>query len=252
MVVNIKNIAEILDNKLSLIERGILITALLLKEEDPKLTLAKVKAKIKIATVRAELINLHETGSIKWSGYKAAKKALEKERISPDVVSLIKFMNELYRTNFNPNLRSVNTGLINRLENNTVDDIKMVIANRYAVWKEDATMAKYLTPYTIFRPSKFDKYLEEANRTRKGESYVNVSNINLKGGEEITSKISKTFIDHEKYKIKIWRVGDDGYKTGNGMVAVRTGKAIRKSLKVQEYGINLGNKREFIYTYIAK
>jgi uncharacterized phage protein (TIGR02220 family) len=241
-----------LSDKLSLIERGILITILLLKEEDHKLTLAKVKSKIKIANLRNELIHLQDLGIIKWSGYNSAKKAIEKNRVTPEVLDIMDFMNELYGTDFNPNLSSVNTNLINRLQNNTVDEVKLVVANRYTVWKNDSFGSKYLTPYTIFRPSKFDKYLEEAKRTKKGESLISAKNINLKNGDEITSKIVHTFIDTEKYNIRTWRLDDDGGRRGNGMVGTRLGRDVKMTLKIQDNNVKQGNRKEFIYTYIAK
>lgn len=252
MEIKLKNIQEILSDKLSLTEKGILITILLLKEDDPKMTLAKVKSKIKMSSVKKELIYLHVNNYIKWSGCKSAMKALEKERVTPDVINIIKFMNELYGEKFNPRLDSVNVNLINRLQNNSIDDIKIVIANRYAVWKDDVVMCAYLTPYTIFRPSKFDKYLVEARKTRKGEMFTNVTNIHLKNGDEITPEIVHTFIDTENYKIKTYRLNEDGRRLGNGMTGVRNGKAIKMSLKAQEKNVSKGEFKEFIYTYIAK
>ena len=252
MKIKINSVKEILDDKISLIERGILITILLLKEDDPKLTLAKVKAKIKLGQVREELINLQDLGIIEWSGYNLAKKSLLRENVTPNIELIIKFMNNLYGTKFNPKSKTVYVNLSNRLNDYSVEEVKLVIANRWKVWKDDAFGQKYLTPYTIFRPSKFDKYFEEANRTRIGESIISAKNINLKNGDEITLSVVGSFIDSEKYNIRTWKLDVEGKRRGNGMVGIRKGKDVKQALKIQNTNIMHGERREFLYTYISK
>lgn len=137
MKILIKNITDILDDKISLTQRGILITLLLLKDDDPKLTLAKFKAKTKMAKIKEPLIKLHEGKYIEWSGYKNALKNTNKGRFSQDLREVVTFMNNLYKRNFNPDSESTVTNLRNRLQEHDIETIKKVVANRYELWKND-------------------------------------------------------------------------------------------------------------------
>ncbi len=56
-----------------------------------------------------------------------------------------------------------------------IKDFKIVINAKFREWANNPDMAKYLTPETLFRPSKFAKYLDEAKTLRsdgKGESFA--------------------------------------------------------------------------------
>ncbi|HFR3655117.1 TPA: conserved phage C-terminal domain-containing protein, partial [Streptococcus suis] len=44
----------------------------------------------------------------------------------------------------------------------TLEDFKKVIDTKVAQWKNNTEMAKYLRPKTLFSPSNFDSYLNEA------------------------------------------------------------------------------------------
>ena len=72
----IKSVQSILDEKISVLKRGILISILLCKDDNPNITLAKFKATCKHTLLKKELVELHEDNFIKWSGYKVAKKSL--------------------------------------------------------------------------------------------------------------------------------------------------------------------------------
>ena len=95
MKILFENISDILNDKVTVYQRGLLITLLLLKEDDPKLTLAKFKAKVNMKEAKLHLMMLHEMGFVKWSGYNAAKKSIENAKVQPDVVEAITFMNKL-------------------------------------------------------------------------------------------------------------------------------------------------------------
>ena len=248
----VTSISEILNDDISLIERGILITIILLKDSDPKITLAKCKVKIKFQTVRQQLINLHEMGYIEWSGYKAAIKAEQEKELNVDLINIIDFMNSLYGREFDVRSKSSTTNLLNRMKEHTVEDIKLVISNRYIVWSGDKVMEKHLNPTTIFRPSKFDKYLEEARRTKQGESIVEVYKNNLKDGDEITSKVASVFTDDLMYCITTYRINTKGDQIGSGTVSNESGKSIKSTLKFQDNEIDQGGQKEFTYRYKAK
>jgi len=245
-------ISKLLNEDLTLRERGLLITILLLKDPNPKITLAKLKATVKMVEVKQDLVNLQERGYIKWSGYNDAVKSLTKKELNPKVVTVINFMNELYQRNFDPASESSTVNLINRLNENTLDDILLVVSNRYAVWKDDSVMSVHLNPTTIFRPSKFDKYLEEAKRTRKGERFLNAEKTGLKEGDEITLEISKTLSNNEIYTYLVYTLDENERRVGKATESSRYGKQIKTALTVRENNINAGNSKDFEYIYKSK
>lgn len=247
MKVNVKNLEEILDDRISLVSRGILITILLLRDKDPKLTLAKSKAKISFLKNKEELISLHKLGFISWSGYEGAVESLKKKEINPQIVDILTFMGGLYRRKISPT-EERNKLLSSLLEKYSVDEIKKVVSNRYVVWKDDSVMCKHLVPETIFRGSKFIKYLEEANYTKEGESFLTASKINLKHGDEITYEISLTFSDLDTYTFYSYEIDLEGKKLTKNRKFTRTGKDIKSLLKIRDYQ----KQKDFILTYIQE
>lgn len=246
----IKHISEILDERLSLSMRGVLITILLLKENDPKLTLAKFKASTKSKEANIVLALLHKRGYIKWSGIKAYEKGLKRRETSPEIIEVYEFMNKLFGRGFK--VTETSPGVVNlreRLNDYSVEDIKLVLANRYSEWKDDTEMHKHLTPFTIFRPSKFEKYYQEARSTKVGTSYLTVEVVGLKNGDEITSETAKSFVDNDTYNIVTYTTDSEGNRRENGLRGTRYGRDIKKTLKIQDNNLKFGTPREFIYVY---
>jgi uncharacterized phage protein (TIGR02220 family) len=247
MIVNVKNLEAILDDKISIAGRGILITILLLKEKDPKITLAKCKTKISFLKNKEELVQLHKQGFITWSGYENAVKSLENYLTKPQVEEILNFMSSLYRRSFSPTTDRIR--LINSLlEKYSVEEVKKVISNRYVVWKDEPVMCKHLVPETIFRMSKFQKYLEEVNYTKEGESFVTANQLKLEHGQEITLEIAKHFSDNDLYTVMSYELNREGVKITKGREITRYGKDIFRLLKIgsqQEY-------KDFMLTYIQK
>lgn len=252
MEIGFKNMSQLLDESLTLVERGLLVTILLLRDNDPKLTLAKVKAKVRVNEVKKELVNLNEKGYIKWSGYKQAVKSLEEQGLNPQVLEVVTFMNNLYKTKFDPSSKSTTVNLINRLQEHSVEDVKKVVANRYSVWKEDPVMNVHLNPTTIFRPSKFDKYLEEVNRTQEGERFLQAVKTDLKGGDEITFDIAMKLVDSEVYILQVYNLDREGKRFGNGTESIKYGKDIKRALTIRENTIKHEQFKEFEYIYKPK
>lgn len=248
MNINITKLYELLDDNLTLQQRGILVTILAVKEIDSKLTLAKFKAKVKIGQIREDLITLHKAEYIDWSEYKAAIRVESNKVINPEIIELIQYINTLLKTKYKENDKTIVSMLNARLSDYSPDDIKAVFANRYAVWKDDSFMSKYLAPDTILRPSKFPKYLEEVNKTKEGLFYVNVKEIDLKKGDTITYEISKTLINDDVYQIKIYTT--KGFKrVTNGIVVKKFGKDIKKILNNMKQTRNAGRlvNAEIVY-----
>lgn len=250
MIINIKSAKDLLNLKINLQRRGILVTILLLKDVTPEMTLAKCKVSFNMNKTKEDLIWLHENNFIKWSKYDQAKKSLESKELEPEVIEIIDFMNNLYKRRFSAKSGNTRVNLVNRLKDHSIEDIKKVISNRYVKWKDDSTMKQYLQPSTLFTPSKFDKYLEEVNHTREGESFVNASNLELIDGSEITTDISKQFILTDTYNLKMYRTDGDGNKRGGSQNLTRYGKDIVKMLLVQDMNEKHG-VREFRYYYNA-
>ncbi len=251
MKINIKKTSEIIDDKFTLSQRGILITILLVREDDPKITLAKFKAKVKMSEAKEDLIKLHKANVIEWSGYKKAVQSLEESEDMMKAKSIIDFMNGLCDRKDNYKTSSVSTPLLARLKDYDEDAIKRVISNRYAVWKDDSFMKKYLVPQTIFRASKFEKYLSEVNITKEGESFLEATKIGLNEGDVITLEIAKTFLDKENYSISIFRLDYTGKRIGNGSASIKSGADIFRTLQIQENNLKY-SPREFEYVYKQK
>lgn len=249
MTINIKSIQDILNDKLSITQRGLLITILLVKDTKPEFTLAKLKSSIKIKEYYQDLISLHQDGYIVWSGYEAAKKSLTKKLDDPKVEEVINFMNKLYKRNFKANSLYATRDLRVRLTENSLDDVLKVVANRYAEWKDDAVMEKHLNPTTIFRPSKFDKYLEESLRTKVGASFVLAKQLNLNQGDEITFKMSGNILEKDVYTIKTYDLDNSGNRITSGMLSKVYGSNLIKMLKAQNNRLDRGDSKEFEYIY---
>ena len=246
MKILINNIKDLLEEKLSIEQRGLMITAILLKDDDSKLTLAKFKAKVSMKAHKENLIYLHNHKFIKWSGYNNAVKSLERLKVSPDIHEVIGFMNKLYKRKFNPDSENTISNLRNRLESYSVDEVKLVVANRWEAWKDSAEMSKHLNPTTIFRPSKFDKYFEEVNRTHQGEALLSAERANLKHGEVLDEQDIEGLIDNDIYSIKTY-VKDKGSRVGNGIPQKVYGRNLKRLLKTQVKKDDL--KQDFTYVY---
>lgn len=250
-IIGINNVREIATDKFSVSQRGLLITIFILKENDSKLTLAKFKSQIKIAEHRDDLIDLHERKIIKWSGYKPAIKSKEQSSENIEAMEAIEYFNNLCGTRHEYNSKGFYSNLVNRLKEYPLDTIKLVFANRYAVWKDDSYMSKYLKPDTILRPSKFSIYLEEAQRTKVGESFLNASKVGLNDGDVITFELSQTFVDNDVYSVITFRLNESGERVGSGQAGKEYGKDLKRKLKVQHSQLEYSYK-DFEIVYKTK
>jgi uncharacterized phage protein (TIGR02220 family) len=77
------------------------------------------------------------------------------------VSDVIDYLNLKTKKNFSRNTKSFSGFISGRLnEGRTVDDLKYVIDVKCEEWL-NTDMEQYLTPDTLFRPSKFDKYINQ-------------------------------------------------------------------------------------------
>lgn len=236
MNILIKTIKELLNEKISMSQRGILITLLLLKCDDKKLYLKNAKKSINFSKNKEDLLYLHEQGFIEWSEYRVAKKALENSKDFHLVEGVINHMNNLYKRNFKAT--TYKKEIFARLVDYSVDDLKLVVSNRYLKWSGDKVMGEYLNPSTIFRKSNFEKYFEEASNTNLGKAITNVKKMNLKNGDILTLQNTKSFVDNDFYDVVKYKVvGGKPLLSGNNQSIL--GKDLKKYLKIQDsFGSN--------------
>lgn len=84
---------------------------------------------------------------------------------SPEIKSIIDYLNQKTQSNFKAKTEATKKSIIARLkEGYTVEDFKRVIDAKVKDWSDDPDMREYLRPQTLFRPSNFEAYLNEANR----------------------------------------------------------------------------------------
>lgn len=246
----LKNAAQINNSCLTMSQRGILITILLIRDSDPKVTLAIFKAKFKVSELKEDLIFLHENNFIKWTEYNKYKKIEEKSIVSPDVIEAVSFMNSLYGRNFDVNSQSTTKNLTARIKQYGLEKVKKVIANRWEEWKDNERMKKHLRPSTIFRSSKFDKYLEEVLTSGRGLKYITADQINLLDGDEFTFENVSKLNNDDVYSIKKYILDQSGSELGGGVKEKHYGKDLKILISIQDKKIKNGKKREFKYKYI--
>lgn len=252
MIVLEKNVKNLLSQELTVEQRGLIITAMLCKEIIPAVTEAKFKLFVDYKTFARDLVYLHEKGYIQWSKYKYYKNKFAKEKENPTIHKVISFMNELYGRRFDPNKQDTVTSLTGLLKNNSEEDIKLVIANRYEEWKDDSVMKVHLNPSTIFRKKNFEKYLNEAQHTGKGSGITKAVELGLKEGDEINGENVSQFTENDLYTFKTYQTDSNGNRKGNGKLDTKYGKDLKKMVNVQENLKNMTGIPTLIYIFVKR
>lgn len=247
MKILIKKATDLLSKKLTITERGILITLFLIQEKDTSMTLAKAKSQINFTSHKVDLIRLHEMCYIEWSEYEKVKRTLDKQEEFAEIALILEFMSNLYGRKFSVVPKRI-TLLGAILEHYTIEDVKLVISNRWLEWKDNPVMKIHLKPDTIFRFNHFQKYLEEAQFTQKGSSIIEVQKIGLQKGDVITFENSKTFIDTEYYDYLVYALDSKG-RTGIPRKECRLGKDLKMNMKIRNQMESLGQKMNEEYVY---
>lgn len=116
-----------------------------------------------------------------WSEYQSAdrleelrEKDRERKRIArakkkgdgtdDKVTEIVAYLNEVCGTNYRANSAQTQKNINGRLgEGFTVDDFKLVIDSKAQEWK-GTDMEQYLRPDTLFRPTKFESYVNYAKK----------------------------------------------------------------------------------------
>ena len=83
--------------------------------------------------------------------------------LSSTVERTIHRLNELSGKSYRPESKAVNQYLLARLKDGVAeDDVLAVVEDRWRRWGNHEKMREHFNPVTLFRPSKFEKYLTEA------------------------------------------------------------------------------------------
>lgn len=84
-----------------------------------------------------------------------------------EIGEVVSYLNDVCGTSYRQSAKKTREKVIARLrEGFTVDDMKLVIDNRNALWSSDRRMREYLRPETLFGP-KFEGYLNAARTSRQ-------------------------------------------------------------------------------------
>jgi uncharacterized phage protein (TIGR02220 family) len=249
MQLKVSQLKSLLDKKLTVSQMGLIFIIMLVKESDPKMTLAKFKTKVKMKDVKEDLVLLHEQNILSWSGYSAAVKSIEKEKVTPEITNIIEFMNNLYNRRFDPSSGNTVTSLSNRLLKYSVDDVKKVISNRYLVWKDDKVMKHHLNPTVIFRAKNFEKYFDEAKDSKIGESIMTAERISLQDNQILNTELVRDFNDKSIYSIRTYNLNQHGSRIGAGRNSRVYGLALKKLIKKEHNKVHRGEAAEFEYVY---
>ena len=84
-----------------------------------------------------------------------------------DIDTIISYFNKTIGTKYSNKTVATIKALNARLKDYSIDDIKLVINNRYELWNNDEKMRQHLTPATIFRAQNFEKYFNSTNIKQK-------------------------------------------------------------------------------------
>jgi len=92
------------------------------------------------------------------------------KNVNKYIVEIVDYLNALTSSQYRPTTRETARLISGRLsEGYTVENCKAVIRNRWEAWGQDPRMREYMRPNTLFRPSNFEGYLQEARRADASE-----------------------------------------------------------------------------------
>jgi uncharacterized phage protein (TIGR02220 family) len=95
---------------------------------------------------------------------------------TPPYDEIINYLNEKTGQHYKSTTEATRKSINGRLkEGYTVDDFKKVIDIKTSQWLKDKEMSMYLRPSTLFSPSKFESYLNEATKNQPASKYNDLS-----------------------------------------------------------------------------
>lgn len=88
--------------------------------------------------------------------------------LKDDVKKVLEYFNQKCGTRYRGGNKTINAFIGARFKDGfSFDDMKTVIDHKHDTWGKDVNMAKYVRPDTLFRPSHFEIYLQQALVDRK-------------------------------------------------------------------------------------
>jgi len=94
------------------------------------------------------------------------------KNVDKDIVEIVDYLNTLTGASFKPTTKETVRLITGRLSKGyTVEDCKAVIRHRWERWKNDLKMREYVRPSTLFRPSNFENYIQEARRSAADDKW---------------------------------------------------------------------------------
>lgn len=233
----IEELDRLLEKNLSIEERGMMITLVLCRKNswgDSDLMGILLKRSIPInLKSKIILVSLQDKGFIEWDGYNKAKAAIEADLLSGPASEVINFSNRIWGTSRQNKLPLVKI-ILPRLKEYSLEEIQLVISNRFEVWNKDPIMRPHLTLETVMRASKFPKYLDEAQRTRVGLGKVRATDFNIKTGEVFTPKHLEAIVESEIYQVKSYPLDDRGERISTGRIEPISGAQLISYIKRKE------------------
>lgn len=101
---------------------------------------------------------------------KLFKKSSEPELITDDelvINRVIDYMNDQWGSGYKKNSKATRSSMRARInDGHTEDEMRIVVALLGKKWGNDVHMQAYLRPSTVFAPTKFEGYLQQALRTQ--------------------------------------------------------------------------------------
>lgn len=86
------------------------------------------------------------------------------------IVEIVSYLNEKVGTNYSSKTKKTIELIAGRLnEGRTMEDLKKVIDIKVEEWLGNDKYEKYLRPNTLFTPTNFENYLNQANRKRRNK-----------------------------------------------------------------------------------
>lgn len=153
-----KSLVELVDQKVLLMESDMLIQKRMVEDNE----ISELRSK-------AGKEGADKTNKIFAAAKAAAKPAANSEyenEIETKIDIVVAFLNKTLNTNYKSTTKSTRDSIRARLREFPLEDVQLVIENQNKLWRNDEKMKHYLTPDTLFRPSNFEKYLNDAKLSK--------------------------------------------------------------------------------------
>lgn len=133
-----------------------------LSQSDSKLSQSDSKQSQMVADSDSVSVSVNKDISPKGDIIEQARPPIES-----DIDEIIDYLNAATSSKFSKSTDATRKAIRARLKAGaTVDDFHKVIDHKVEKWGNDERMREYLRPQTLFAPSHFESYLNEANRPR--------------------------------------------------------------------------------------